>query len=216
MTMNKRDEEMLEGIVCGAVDARAPEVRARLNGDPALRAQLDELLDLQKLLGDDSKGMREILEAGGEAPVLRHVPGGVSRMRRLVTVLAGVAALLLVVFLPQFMGGDGDPLPGRGQMLGGQRAEVSAVLPTGAGSSFEVFEYSSKFSDDEVLSKIRIWAFGADEDAEPLHKESFAGTRWTPSPELSSSLPDQIRWELSIFDLSDKPIDRFSVDFAAR
>lgn len=194
-------DDLLQRVLTGELSPDDAAVRARRDADPDFARELDESLALQDLLDEDAADEREALEAP-TAP--RRWP---------MWLIAMAAGLLAVVFVPR-LSPPKAPDGGQGVMLGGS-LELEGLRPAGPGRSFRTFGFDATLPDG-ARCEIRVWAVDAGEGTPAVLTGRFTGNEWSPSDDERRSLPDEIRWELRVFDVAGSAIGFGRVDSASR
>ena len=225
--------EILERVLTGELAADAPEIRALRERDAAFARELDELLQLQGLLGADAADEREALGDTAGSPgddvvvsTVRRLAGGGKAPRRdgprlLVVLVAAAAVIAAILIVPRLGQEADDGIQRDDRILGpGEEIVLHMLTPDGPDQTFTSFAFEATLAEGAQIEiaygEIRIWPADAEAGAEPFLKTTFSGFAWSPSDAQLESLPDAIRWEVRVFDVEGRPLARASVDLASR
>lgn len=222
---NPQLEALIERVVCGDLAIDSAEIKAAIAGNPDFQIRLDEMLDLQMLLANDSGEMNAVLaEVVGHAQPQQTaaiLPGPWYK-RHLASLVAAAAVIMIVIAVPFGDDNQSVQLPGQGQSLGNSPStdfldEIPTPLPQGASSSFEVFRYLHEPVAIGQRLQIRIWAAGSSLDSLPvLELPIFEGFECTLTPSQVAMLPNAIQWRVDVWGLGGDALGRSKVFLATR
>lgn len=211
---------MTDDIVLRILSDEVSEEEARSQGLLAAEdeVRLDRLRELELALQSEADDVQAALAAVAPSRSVhqptRLSPVEGSERRTNLSLIAGVLGALAASWCVWFFAlrstPDSAPVP---LHLGAGQVEIRELHSTAEGGfdfSFEVVP------PQEVQSHIRIWSADAPSGEGPLLEHRFGGMRWTPSATEQASLPDSIRWEVWVSDLSGSALATGSVPLATR
>jgi hypothetical protein len=152
------------------------------------------------LAGTGQRAVEELVREGQAAEVDER-----ARRRYLLWFSAtGLAAALLLAWLIVFQGAATKRVgPSGGTPLGIDELEL--LRPLDRTRTFEVFEWAGGTPPEGGSAEIRI------EDQRrrgvALVQEPVTGSSWRPTPEQAKQLPDDLWWQVRVFDKLGGPVD---------
>ena len=210
-------EELLLAIVVDCGDPRQAFAGSELDGCDVCGESLDELLAAQNVLARSGEDLRENLARArkldgvvGEHLVDQvlgtELRAGDARpaakgLRLLAGSLAAVAAaiLLAVLLVPTGDESDDSPIP-----LGPPATVL--VVPVGDVPAFGTFAWESLAVPSGASYEVHVFAGEGESRRELRWSGPLDGSPWKPM-EGATSWPDDIEWELHVYDASGELYD---------
>ena len=206
-------EALLQRVLVGELSVDDPLVEARSREDPEFRRTLQGSLGTQRLLELDARDEREALEESA-ASVDRPAP---QRGFRNGWPLALVAAALVATLVISLWVGRGSARDrsGPAPVMLGQRVVPANLSPSGPEASFSAFSFEARMPAGSY-GVLRVWVVDAPATGNPVLEKRFGGTTCSLSDDEVQLLPDEIRWEIRLFDVEGAPIGFAEVVSASR
>lgn len=213
--MDFAERRLIERIVAGELDERAPEARALLDASPAAREELSHMRELEALLaregGEQRATLAQLRPVAGEDELARafraHAAANEPRSQPRTAPRASRAwwfAAAAAVIASAWVGWRLLPRenpPDRGGALGPTPSGPSALTPHGAVARYDEFRWSLPLPPN---GSFELTLF----DANGLALRSVSGLReprWKPDDAFERSLPARIEWSVLVLDGTGAP-----------